>query len=509
MTMKNNLLFFFLGVGSLAFSQGVFVPQQTAFKVVNGYTTPIANASITVCAANTSGIPCSPALVNAIFKDAALTQALSNPFTSDAFGNYQFASAGGAYTVTVTASGFVGSSYQVSTAGGIGAIPNPLNAVNLNVSGATNLNGFSSTGPGNWSNGFPAFGAPADPFCAYMVSNTWWQLCGLTDPVNGLTDLMFNDGIGTPNTNQQVPTICSLASFQGQGSGLVWDAAQQCFAFGEPILLNPGLPQSQAKECSSVTTDSSGGTVIAKAVLQSIDANNVGHDVLCVVTQDTAFPRYVGSIVFPYITAFGNSAASQFSPGFLEVMSKSPNIVLTNNSGATGGGNRKVTLNWRTCGGPGPTNCGTDAQFQEDPLGTGKEEYLWMNGGADNPLYIGGLGSNHPGIYFGSSNANVGAPFGFQYNPGGKSFLTRLIADENVWNGATLSSGTVTVSFANNQTGTAIPKCFITWQGGGTLTGILKCVVNGSTGAWTGITISSSVGTDSAVVAYLIVGDAF
>lgn len=126
MTMKKHLLFFFLGVGSLAFSQGVFVPPQTAFKVVNGYTTPIANASITVCAANASGIPCSPALVNAIFKDAALTQPLSNPFPSDASGNYQFAVAGGTYTVTVTASGFAGNSYQVGTTGGSFTVPNPL-----------------------------------------------------------------------------------------------------------------------------------------------------------------------------------------------------------------------------------------------------------------------------------------------------------------------------------------------------------------------------------------------
>src|SRR5579863_3578540 len=91
---------------SLVWGQGVFAPPQTAFKIVNGYTTPIADATITVCAANASGIPCSPALTGTIFKDAALTQPLSNPFTSDAFGNYQFAAAAGTYTVTVTASGF-------------------------------------------------------------------------------------------------------------------------------------------------------------------------------------------------------------------------------------------------------------------------------------------------------------------------------------------------------------------------------------------------------------------
>jgi hypothetical protein len=95
--------------------QGVVVAPQTAFKVVNGLTSPIANATVTVCAALTGGIPCSPALANSIFKNAALTQPLSNPFTADSTGNYQFAIAPGNYTVTVTSFGFVG---QLSDHGG-------------------------------------------------------------------------------------------------------------------------------------------------------------------------------------------------------------------------------------------------------------------------------------------------------------------------------------------------------------------------------------------------------
>lgn len=112
-------LLLFLGCASLAFGQGVFIPPQTAFRVVNGYTSPLAGATITVCAASTGGIPCSPALVNTIFKDQALTEPLSNPFPADATGNYQFAIAAGTYTVTVTAFGFDGNSYQI-TAGGSG-----------------------------------------------------------------------------------------------------------------------------------------------------------------------------------------------------------------------------------------------------------------------------------------------------------------------------------------------------------------------------------------------------
>jgi hypothetical protein len=122
--MKKLLLIlgFTLVTLPLCFAQGVFISPQTAFKTVNGVTSPIANATITVCAASASGIPCSPALVNTIFKDAALTQPLSNPFTTDANGNYQFAAAPGIYTVTVTATGFAGYSYQSTLASGAGSI---------------------------------------------------------------------------------------------------------------------------------------------------------------------------------------------------------------------------------------------------------------------------------------------------------------------------------------------------------------------------------------------------
>lgn len=114
--MKTKTLLISLAVfaPALLFGQGVMVPPQSAFKVVNGVTTPIAGATITVCAALTGGFPCSPPLVSAIFKDAALTQPLSNPFTADSAGNYQFAIAPGNYTVTQTALGFTGYSYQIT-----------------------------------------------------------------------------------------------------------------------------------------------------------------------------------------------------------------------------------------------------------------------------------------------------------------------------------------------------------------------------------------------------------
>jgi hypothetical protein len=151
--MRKISLSFLLALAiPFALGQGVFIPPQTALKVVNGYTTPIANATITVCAANASGIPCSPALANSIFKDTGLTQPLSNPFTSDALGNYQFAAGGGTYTVTVTAVGFVGQSYQVTTGGGggggSGCVVNPADG-GCALAGSPSIDFFiGSVGPG-------------------------------------------------------------------------------------------------------------------------------------------------------------------------------------------------------------------------------------------------------------------------------------------------------------------------------------------------------------------------
>lgn len=114
--MKSAWIFVLLP--SLAFGQGIAISPQVALKTVNGVSSPLANATITVCGPNVSGIPCSPALSGGIYRDTTLTTPLSNPFTADSNGNYNFVvSTPGQYTVTVTGSGFAGYSYQVSPSG--------------------------------------------------------------------------------------------------------------------------------------------------------------------------------------------------------------------------------------------------------------------------------------------------------------------------------------------------------------------------------------------------------
>jgi hypothetical protein len=120
---------------SLTFGQGAFI-SGTANGTVNGALRTLAGATITICAGSTSGTPCAPALVSVLFKDAALTQPLANPTTTDANGNYNFAMAAGTYTLTITATGFTGTTQQVTVACAAGGCTaGPLTVTNLTVSG--------------------------------------------------------------------------------------------------------------------------------------------------------------------------------------------------------------------------------------------------------------------------------------------------------------------------------------------------------------------------------------
>src|SRR5215472_10987757 len=111
----NTLTLFALLLPLAAMDQGAFIPARSVQGVVNSKLRSIGHATITLCAANTPGIPCSPGLSNALFKDAALTVPMANPQLTDANGNYpQMAIAAGNYTFTESAPGFAGFSYHLS-----------------------------------------------------------------------------------------------------------------------------------------------------------------------------------------------------------------------------------------------------------------------------------------------------------------------------------------------------------------------------------------------------------
>jgi hypothetical protein len=177
---KLPLLFALLLLPEIAAAQGVASPPQVALNTLNGVTRPIPNATITVCAANASGIPCAPVLVNQVWANSALNVAFpgGNPFTSDANGNYQFFATAGQYTVTVTASGYAGYSSQVS----LGCVPlATCNVGTLNATGGININGSPLASANladvsGWTNYTPTVTAGSGTFTTVSATGRYFKI---------------------------------------------------------------------------------------------------------------------------------------------------------------------------------------------------------------------------------------------------------------------------------------------------------------------------------------------
>src|SRR5205814_773085 len=78
---------------ALHFAPGIVPPAHAQGSrkddiVFNSRGIPLAGATVRVCAMPASGQPCAPLAL--IYSDAALTQALANPTTTDRLGNYFF-----------------------------------------------------------------------------------------------------------------------------------------------------------------------------------------------------------------------------------------------------------------------------------------------------------------------------------------------------------------------------------------------------------------------------------
>jgi hypothetical protein len=71
--------------------------------VFNSRGVPLAGAAVRVCAMPASGQPCAPLAL--LYSDAALTQAIANPTTTDGLGNYFFYAAPGKYEIEISGPG--------------------------------------------------------------------------------------------------------------------------------------------------------------------------------------------------------------------------------------------------------------------------------------------------------------------------------------------------------------------------------------------------------------------
>src|SRR5579871_697496 len=132
--------------------------------VFNSRGVPLAGATIRVCAMPATGQPCSP--LAQIYSDIGLTQAISNPTTTDGMGNYSFYAAPGRYEIEISGPGITTKQIpnvilpsdpasptfsSISSTGGISAFSLSLTG-NLTVNGSTLVSGNLASGTLNLSN---------------------------------------------------------------------------------------------------------------------------------------------------------------------------------------------------------------------------------------------------------------------------------------------------------------------------------------------------------------------
>ena len=127
--------------------------------VFNSRGIPLAGATVRVCVMPASGQPCTPLAL--IYSDAALTQALANPTTTDGLGNYFFYAAPGKYEIEISGPGITAKQIpnvilpndpaSPTFSGGISAFSLNLSG-NLTVAGNTTVLGNLASGTLNLTN---------------------------------------------------------------------------------------------------------------------------------------------------------------------------------------------------------------------------------------------------------------------------------------------------------------------------------------------------------------------
>src|SRR6266571_5830002 len=112
--------------------------------VFNSRGTPLAGATVRVCAMPASGQPCTP--VALIYSDVGLTQALANPTTTDGLGNYFFYAAPGKYEIEISGPAITTKQIPNVILPNDPASPNfsAVSAFSLTLSGNLTVNGNST-----------------------------------------------------------------------------------------------------------------------------------------------------------------------------------------------------------------------------------------------------------------------------------------------------------------------------------------------------------------------------
>lgn len=110
--------------------------------VFNSRGVPLAGATVRICPMPATGQPCTP--LAQIYSDAALTQAMANPTTTDGLGNYFFFAAPGKYEIEISGPGITNKQLPNVLLPSDPSAPTftgAINAFSLNLSGNLTVNG--------------------------------------------------------------------------------------------------------------------------------------------------------------------------------------------------------------------------------------------------------------------------------------------------------------------------------------------------------------------------------
>lgn len=142
----------FVAIGTLSAIGPSTAQAQGSRKddiVFNSRGVPLAGAQVRVCAMPASGQPCTPLAL--IYSDSALTQALSNPTTTDGLGNYFFFATPGKYLIEVSGPGIITKQFP-----NVILPSDPTSPTFSSITSTSNISGFSLTLTGNLTVNGPA-----------------------------------------------------------------------------------------------------------------------------------------------------------------------------------------------------------------------------------------------------------------------------------------------------------------------------------------------------------------
>ncbi len=222
---------------------------------------PIPNATITVCSAVGTGIPCSPTVT--IYGSADESVPLSDPFTADSNGNYTFYAPPGFYVVTITATGVTGHSYFVA----VSCVPSTSGTCVAGASGSgTTINNATIT-----NSTIQTSGLFTNDYFKNIPSDTYSYTLAVTQATGNYTYTLPN--IGGNGTFAIIAATCTTvgALFDLDSNGALNCSTLQDNGT-EATLTTEGFSLALQPQTVSYTNDSTGTT--ANKLVKYVQASN-------------------------------------------------------------------------------------------------------------------------------------------------------------------------------------------------------------------------------------------